>query len=106
MPAPPPGPPKPQGRGPRGPGVCGSCASDHGAGMSAGTLARVGEPFFTTKDPGRGMGLGIFLVRALTAHLGGELSIDSVRGRGTTVTMRLPRQIGAADPSPSAQETP
>ncbi len=63
---------------------------DQGTGMSAETLARVGEPFFTTKDPGRGMGLGVFLVRALAAHLGGEVTIDSARGRGTTVTLDLP----------------
>lgn len=64
--------------------------SDRGAGMSAETLARVGEPFFTTKDPGHGMGLGLFLVKALAAHLGGELAIDSSPGRGTTVTLELP----------------
>jgi two-component system sensor histidine kinase RegB len=58
--------------------------------MSAETLARVGEPFFTTKDPGHGMGLGLFLVKALAAHLGGELAIDSSPGRGTTITLELP----------------
>ncbi|MFO0711946.1 MAG: ATP-binding protein [Sandaracinus sp.] len=64
--------------------------SDRGTGMTAETLARVGEPFFTTKDPGRGMGLGIFLVRALAAHLDGEMSIDSAPGRGTTITLEIP----------------
>jgi two-component system sensor histidine kinase RegB len=58
--------------------------------MSAETLARLGEPFFTTKEPGCGMGLGIFLVKALAAHLGGELTIDSTLGRGTTTTLELP----------------
>lgn len=70
--------------------------TDHGRGMSADTLARAGEPFFTTKDPGRGMGLGVFLVKALAAHLDGEVTIDSSPGRGTSVTMRLPQPQGIA----------
>jgi len=64
--------------------------SDQGSGMDAKTLAQVGDPFFTTKDPGRGMGLGIFLVRALMAHLGGQLDVISILGKGTTMTMTLP----------------
>ncbi|MFN7698246.1 MAG: ATP-binding protein [Deltaproteobacteria bacterium] len=63
---------------------------DRGSGMSAEALARVGEPFFTTKDPGRGMGLGLFLVKALAAHLGGEVTLDSSVGRGTKVKLVLP----------------
>lgn len=63
---------------------------DRGVGMSAETIARIGEPFFTTKDPGRGMGLGLFLVRALAAHLHGEVRVESALGRGTTVTLELP----------------
>jgi two-component system sensor histidine kinase RegB len=70
--------------------------ADRGSGMSTETLARVGEPFFTTKDPGRGMGLGIFLVKALAAHLGGELTIESSLGRGTTITLDLPLSSEAA----------
>ncbi|HVV51521.1 MAG TPA: ATP-binding protein, partial [Polyangia bacterium] len=49
--------------------------ADRGAGMPPDLLARVGEPFFTTKPAGRGMGLGIFLARAVVERLGGELSI-------------------------------
>jgi two-component system sensor histidine kinase RegB len=79
--------------------------TDRGVGMSQETLARVGEPFFTTKDPGRGMGLGIFLVRALAAHLGGEVEIDSVLGRGTSVTIRLPRLDTAAG-TPTSSDDP
>ena len=64
--------------------------SDQGTGMDAKTLAQAGDPFFTTKDPGRGMGLGLFLVRALVAHLGGRLQIASTLGQGTTMRVTLP----------------
>jgi two-component system sensor histidine kinase RegB len=63
---------------------------DRGIGMSAETIARAVEPFFTTKDPGRGMGLGLFLTRGVIDRLGGEFRIDSALGRGTTVMIRLP----------------
>jgi two-component system, sensor histidine kinase RegB len=63
---------------------------DEGVGMPPGILARVGDPFFTTKEPGRGTGLGVFLARAVVERLGGKLTIDSISGRGTTVTILLP----------------
>ena len=64
--------------------------ADRGAGISPDLLARVGEPFFTTKPAGQGMGLGIFLARAIVERLGGELSIRSTPGAGTTATLWLP----------------
>jgi two-component system sensor histidine kinase RegB len=63
---------------------------DHGPGMSAEVLARVGEPFFTTKGPGEGMGLGLFLTRALAEQLGGEFHIASHPGSGTEAWIDLP----------------
>jgi two-component system sensor histidine kinase RegB len=63
---------------------------DHGVGMSPETLARAGEPFFTTKEPGRGMGLGLFLARTLVMHLGGSLDLESKVGEGTRVRIALP----------------
>ncbi|HXT99308.1 MAG TPA: ATP-binding protein [Polyangia bacterium] len=68
--------------------------ADRGAGMAPELLARVGEPFFTTKPAGRGMGLGIFLARAIVERLGGELSIRSTPGAGTTAILSLP--VGSA----------
>jgi two-component system sensor histidine kinase RegB len=64
---------------------------DRGAGMSAAVLARVGEPFFTTKETGRGMGLGVFLARALAERLGGSLEISSRLQEGTSVRVLLPQ---------------
>lgn len=63
---------------------------DSGKGMSAETLGRAGEPFFTTKEPGRGMGLGLFLSRAVVHRLGGRLDLSSELGRGTVVRLFLP----------------
>jgi two-component system sensor histidine kinase RegB len=63
---------------------------DHGTGIPAPVLPRVGEPFFTTKQPGRGLGLGVFLVRAFVESRGGELVIQSSPGAGTLVRMRIP----------------
>jgi two-component system sensor histidine kinase RegB len=61
---------------------------DEGEGMPADVLKRAGEPFFTTKEPGRGLGLGLFLARVFAERLGGELAIESEKG--TTVRLELP----------------
>ncbi len=63
---------------------------DHGCGMPPEVLARAGEPFFTTKEPGQGMGLGLFLTQNLLQRLGGSLTLDSTPDVGTTVVVRLP----------------
>jgi two-component system sensor histidine kinase RegB len=65
---------------------------DHGAGMDGETLARVGEPFFTTKEPGEGMGLGVFLARAVIEQIGGSLLLTSSPGAGTRAEVVLPAQ--------------
>jgi len=70
--------------------------ADRGPGMTPEVLARLGEPFFTTKAPGRGMGLGMFLARAVIEGVGGTLGILSQVGKGTTVTIALPTEIGPA----------
>jgi len=64
--------------------------SDRGSGIPAEVLAKVGEPFFTTKEPGRGLGLGVFLARAFFESRGGTLAIEARAGGGTTVLGRLP----------------
>jgi two-component system sensor histidine kinase RegB len=64
--------------------------ADSGAGMSPETLRRAGEPFFTTKEPGKGMGLGIFLVRTLAGRLNGRFELVSTPGEGTLAILELP----------------
>jgi len=91
----------------RGPGnlrpgryVCLS-VTDTGEGMDAATLAKVKEPFFTTKGPGKGTGLGLSMVDGMMAQLGGALVIRSQEGEGTVVELWLPvaeTAAGAAEP--------
>jgi two-component system NtrC family sensor kinase len=73
---------------------------DAGIGMSPETLARVYEPFFTTKEVGKGTGLGLSQVYGFVQQSGGAVAIDSALGRGTRVSMLLPRSAEplASDP--------
>ena len=64
--------------------------SDTGCGMDPDTRAKAFEPFFTTKGDG-GTGLGLVIVDQIVSRSGGQLSIDSELGSGTTVRMFLPR---------------
>jgi two-component system sensor histidine kinase RegB len=61
---------------------------DHGSGMSRDVRRRVGEPFYTTKEPGRGMGLGLFLTRTFAERAGGTLQFET--GNGTTAILEIP----------------
>src|SRR5205085_1410994 len=70
---------------------------DAGAGMDAETLARAVEPFFSTKETGRGTGLGLSMVHGLAAQLGGAFALTSAVGEGTRADLYLPvAQRGAA----------
>jgi two-component system sensor histidine kinase RegB len=63
---------------------------DHGHGMDEETLRRAGEPFFTTKAPGKGMGLGLFLVKLVAEKFGGSFKLHSRPGEGTRSVLELP----------------
>ena len=67
------------------------CFVDEGEGMDGEVLRRATDPFFTTKDSGDRMGLGLFLARTLVDSLSGELAIESVAGRGTTIRVSIPQ---------------
>jgi CheY-like chemotaxis protein len=75
---------------------------DQGVGMTPEIVERALEPFFTTKGPGRGTGLGLSMAYGVARAAGGDLRIDSEPGHGTTVTLFLPR-FEASDP-PKEQE--
>jgi two-component system sensor histidine kinase RegB len=63
---------------------------DHGAGIPDHARARIGEPFFTTKAPGRGLGLGVFLARAFAEKVGGELTLSARPSGGTLARLSVP----------------
>jgi two-component system, sensor histidine kinase RegB len=63
---------------------------DSGHGMPPHVLRHIAEPFFTTKEPGKGMGLGTFLVRTFAETMGGRVLFESLPGEGSTATLELP----------------
>jgi CheY-like chemotaxis protein len=79
---------------------------DTGIGMDADTLKRAIEPFFSTKGVGKGTGLGLSMVHGLAAQLGGELTIESAPGAGSTVTLWLPMSVSEADRATPALHLP
>ncbi|MBV6499257.1 MAG: Sensor histidine kinase RegB [Prosthecobacter sp.] len=70
---------------------------DHGAGFTDEMLKHWGEPFRSTRDPGGGMGLGLFFVRRLAASMQGGVEVENLPQGGARVTLSLPQQ-----PSPSS----
>ena len=76
--------------------------TDTGDGMTDDVLDRAADPFFTTKEPGRGIGLGLFLTRNVVSQLGGEIDFASEPGKGTRATVTLP--LGS--PNVKAESTP
>ena len=67
--------------------------SDTGSGMSSEVLARATEPFFTTKEVGKGTGLGLAMARDFAESSGGRMTIVSELGRGTTVSLFIPTVV-------------
>ncbi|HEX7668233.1 MAG TPA: ATP-binding protein, partial [Polyangiaceae bacterium] len=66
--------------------------ADTGVGMDTATLAHAFEPFFTTKPPEKGTGLGLSTAYGIVKNSRGYLWLESAPGRGTTVTVHLPRK--------------
>ena len=100
-----------EGTGPNGDFLA-LAVTDTGCGIAPEVLDRVFEPFFTTKPLGKGTGLGLSQTFSFARQIGGEVTIASRLGEGTTVTMLLPRDhrgeeaARAPAPAPSAPLTP
>lgn len=80
--------------------------TDTGTGIAADLIDKVIEPFFTTKPPGMGTGLGLSQVHGFTKQSGGHLRIYSEIGVGTTVKLYLPRSLAEIDRTKAAEAAP
>ena len=69
---------------------------DRGSGIAPQDIARLFEPFYTTKPPGRGTGLGLAICYGIVRDHGGRIEVESAVGRGSTFRVRLPLAPGAA----------
>jgi len=65
---------------------------DNGPGIPADVLPQVFDPFFTTREPGKGMGLGMYIIQEIIMEHGGCIAVSTLPGRGTRITIRLPRE--------------
>ena len=79
--------------------------TDTGLGMSAATLARASEPFFTTRPAGQGTGLGLSATRGFAEQFGGGIAIASTPEQGTTVSIWLPSRTKDAATATDAPDT-
>ena len=73
--------------------------SDTGSGIPAEALPHIFEPFFSTKPPEQGTGLGLATIHGIVSQSGGEIFVDSTPGQGTTMTVALPAAASLHDPS-------
>ena len=68
---------------------------DNGKGMNEAETVHIFEPFYTTKGPGQGTGLGLATCHRIVEQHSGEISVRSDKGSGTTVLLSLPSRNGA-----------
>ena len=67
------------------------CCKDNGCGIKEADMGNLFNPFFTTKDPGKGAGLGLYIVYSEVENLGGTIEVESKEGEGAGFTVKLPK---------------
>jgi CheY-like chemotaxis protein len=80
--------------------------ADTGPGMAATVARRIFDPFFTTKQVGSGMGLGLYISRNIVTGLGGDITVESTEGVGTTFRVVLPVAESERPPATSSPPVP
>jgi signal transduction histidine kinase len=68
----------------------GICVADNGEGMPPDVMQHAFDPFYTTKQGGRGMGLGLTMIKHFVEHVGGQVELESSLGNGAAITLYLP----------------
>jgi len=91
---------------PAGASVIELAVSDQGLGMDDELRTRIFEPLFTTKHPGRGTGLGLSICYGIVTHLGGDITVTSKPGRGSTFLVTLPMASEPVVVLPTPPEAP
>ena len=81
------------------------CVGDTGPGIEASVLERMFDPFFSTKPPGKGAGMGLATVHGIVHEHGGHLLVDTAPGEGTSFRVLLPACPDAARPTPSRRRS-
>jgi signal transduction histidine kinase/ActR/RegA family two-component response regulator len=87
----------------RGEGACLE-VRDSGAGIPPEDLERIFDPFYTTKDPDQGTGLGLTICHGIVSEHGGSIEVESLPGAGTTFRVRLPGRAPASGAAPAPDE--
>lgn len=82
------------------------CVQDSGSGIGPEVQARMFEPFYTTKAPDRGTGLGLPTARDLVRRAGGDITVRSALGSGTQILVTLPSQASNKLPTPTTEPGP
>jgi signal transduction histidine kinase len=79
---------------------------DEGIGIPRSAIRKIFEPFYTTKPPGRGTGLGLSVCYGIVADHGGRLEVESEPGKGSTFRVILPSSHTSSPPSHAPMHTP